>query len=70
MGKILNKAKYAVVVGGGLLASAIPAAATTGDLVNDTTEAVESLWPLLILFMVLSLVFGILGGMMSKIRMR
>jgi hypothetical protein len=53
------------------LGAALPALASdTSDMINETTTMVSDLWPLLILFLVLSLLMGIFGGLMSKFRFK
>lgn len=51
------------------VAAALPALASdTSDMINETTTMVSDLWPLLILFLVLSLLMGIFGGLLSKFK--
>ena len=70
--EISRKIKMAGVGLFGTLVTVAPGvlASDTTDLVNDTSEMITSLWPLLILLMVISLMFGVFGGLLSKARMK
>ena len=64
-----KKVGYAVAGAIGSLVGVAPGViANTGDMVNETTGMVSSIWPFLLMIVVISLIFGAIGKVMKSIK--